>query len=117
MKSDLITLIGKAPLPTDFGSWTYTIFKENSSGKIHTVLVHKRLEDIRNNPNNVLVRIHSSCASSELFHASNCECREELEEVMKRIRKEGRGIIVYLDQEGAGMWKNYTSKICERTLW
>jgi GTP cyclohydrolase II/3,4-dihydroxy 2-butanone 4-phosphate synthase/GTP cyclohydrolase II len=46
--------------------------------------------------------VHSACASSELFHATNCECREELEESMKRIRKEGKGVLIYLDQEGAG---------------
>ncbi len=97
-----IKLIGETPLPTEFGGWTYIVFEEVKTHKLHTLIVHKRLADITKHPNNVLVRIHSACASSELFHANNCECREELEEAMKRIKRNGRGIIVYLDQEGAG---------------
>lgn len=97
-----IKLIGETPLPTEFGGWTYLVFEDLKTYKFHTLLVYKRLADIAKHPNNVLVRIHSACASSELFHANNCECREELEEGMKRIKRNGRGIIVYLDHEGAG---------------
>ncbi len=95
-------LIGQTPLPTDFGGWTYMVFDEAKTNKKHTLMVYKTPGDIKRHPRDVLVRVHSSCATSELFHANNCECREELEEAMKRIRKEGRGVIVYLDQEGAG---------------
>ncbi len=94
--------MGETPLPTEFGGWTYVVFEDAKTHKLHTLMVHKRLSDIAKNPNDVLVRVHSACASSELFHANNCECREELEESMRRIKRNGRGIVVYLDQEGAG---------------
>ena len=79
------------------------IFSENGvPNRVHTAVVYGPNTRELKSGRNVLTRVHSACATSELFHASNCECREELEEAMRRIRKEGRGIIVYLDQEGAG---------------
>lgn len=78
------------------------VFEDTKTHKLHTLMIHKRPEDIAKHPDGVLVRVHSACASSELFHANNCECREELEEGMKRIKRNGMGIVVYLDHEGAG---------------
>lgn len=98
----MLNIIGSTPLPTEFGDWTYSVFFDDAERKYHTMMIHKRPEDIKSHPEDVLVRVHSSCATSELFHAVNCECREELEEAMKRIQDEGRGILIYLDQEGGG---------------
>ncbi len=98
----MLKLIGETPLPTDLGGWTYMVFRDSADGRQHTMMVYRKPSDIKAHPNGVLVRVHSSCATSELFHANNCECREELDEAMRRIRREGRGVLVYLDQEGAG---------------
>ena len=98
-----VRLAGETPLPTEYGGWTYRVFEEPSSGKFHAMMVYGDAGKYSASDwKDVLVRVHSACASSELFHATNCECREELEEAMKRIRKEGKGVIIYLDQEGAG---------------
>ncbi|HVC58659.1 MAG TPA: GTP cyclohydrolase II [Candidatus Acidoferrales bacterium] len=99
----LVRLLAQTPLHTDFGDWTYMVFGDYATGKMHTVMVYGEVKGNRlKNSDKIIVRVHSSCATSEIFHSTNCECREELEEAMRRIRKAGRGIIVYLDQEGAG---------------
>lgn len=100
----MIEELGRAPLPTEFGDWTYVVFEDLVLGKEHEMLV------FGNSPKgasckkagDILVRMHSSCHTSEIFRAINCECREQLHEAMKLIQQEGQGIIVYLDQEGRG---------------
>ncbi len=79
------------------------VFSENGvPNRFHTAVIYGPTTREIKSGRNVLTRVHSACATSELFHASNCECREELEEAMRRIRREGKGILIYLDQEGAG---------------
>ncbi len=96
-------LLASTPLHTQFGNWTYLIFGDYTTGALHSALVYG---DYKNGSlgdgKNVLVRVHSKCETSELFHATNCECREELDKAMRQIRRKGRGVLVYLDQEGAG---------------
>jgi len=102
-KMSLVKLLAKTPLHTEFGDWTYMVFGDYPTGKMHTMMVYGQVKGRRlDNAKDIMVRVHSSCATSELFHSTNCECRQELEEAMRRIRKSGSGIIVYLDQEGAG---------------
>ncbi len=98
-----VELLNSTPLPTDYGDWTYLVFGDYTTGREQTMMIYgdfKRgsIGDGRG----VIVRIHSACATSEVFHSNNCECREELIEAMKRIKRAGRGIIVYLYQEGGG---------------
>jgi 3,4-dihydroxy 2-butanone 4-phosphate synthase/GTP cyclohydrolase II len=98
-----IRLLAQTPIPTEYGGWEYIVFSENGvPNRFHTAVVYGPTAKELKSGRNVLARVHSACATSELFHASNCECREELEEAMRRIRKEGKGVLVYLDQEGAG---------------
>ena len=102
-KMHLVEMLAQTPLHTKFGDWTYMVFGEYASGKLHTAMVYGRANGKKmRDGSEVLVRVHSSCATSELFHATNCECREELDEAMRRIRRNRGGIIIYLDQEGAG---------------
>lgn len=100
----IVEELGRAPLPTEFGDWTYIVFGDLANGGQHEVLVfsdtpkgalYERLD-------NILVRVHSSCHTSEIFHAINCECRQQLHTSMNLIKQEGTGIIIYLDQEGRG---------------
>lgn len=98
----LVEELGKAPLPTEFGDWTYFAFGY-TSGTHHEMLVFGDIEEGSiGDGEDVLVRMHSSCRTNETFHAVNCECRKELHEAMRLIQVEGKGIIVYLEQEGRG---------------
>lgn len=91
----MIREIGRAPIPTKYGSWTYVAFSHRD--KKHTaVFLGERPTD------RCLVRVHSSCATSELFGAVNCDCREQLDAAMMLMHQEGAGVVVYLDQEGRG---------------
>lgn len=99
----MIEEFGRAPLPTEFGDWTYIIYGDWTDGHHHEMLVFGDItEDVLDNGQDVLVRMHSSCRTNETFHAVNCECRKELHEAMQLIQNEGRGIILYLEQEGRG---------------
>lgn len=94
---------GRAPLPTEFGDWTYVVFGDKTTGFHHEALVFGNLsQDAVSGGDNVLVRLHSACRTNEVYHAINCECRKELQEAMRMIKQEGRGIILYLEQEGRG---------------
>ncbi|MGC8710528.1 MAG: hypothetical protein ACP5RF_02890 [Candidatus Micrarchaeia archaeon] len=97
----IVELLASTPLPTEYGYWTYMVFGDYTTGEFHTAIVYG---DARKSikKEGMLLRVHSSCATSELFHATNCECREELEEALKRIRKNGKGLVIYMNQEGAG---------------
>ncbi len=102
----MIEEFGRAPLPTEFGDWTYINYGDWTSGKHHEVLVYGNIAEqsfaAEDATNAVLVRLHSSCRTNETFHAINCECRKELHHAMRAIQQEGRGIILYLEQEGRG---------------
>ncbi len=102
-KASTVKFLGSTPLNTEFGNWTYAIFGDYTNGRIHTAMMYgKTGKGLPKLKDGALIRMHSSCATSEIFHATNCECREELEEALSRIRKEGSGMLIYLDQEGAG---------------
>lgn len=99
----MIEELGRAPLPTEFGDYTYIVFGDYTTGQHHELLVFGNLvEGSLGDAEDVLVRVHSSCRTNEVWHAVNCECRKELEETMLMIQQEGRGAIVYLEQEGRG---------------
>ena len=92
-----------APLKTDYGDFTELVYGDRTTGDKHRVLVYG---DINNgaigNGEDLLVRAHSACWTSEVTNAVNCECREEKDEALRDIADEGRGIFVYLQQEGRG---------------
>src|SRR6266581_4404885 len=99
----LVEKLGEAPLPTDFGDWTYMAYGDYTSGAHHKLLVFGDFNDgSLGDGENVLVRMHSSCRTNETYHAINCECRKELHQAMSLIQQEGRGAIIYLEQEGRG---------------
>lgn len=99
----LVTKLGEAPLPTDYGDWTYLTFGDRTTGEHHDVLVFGNLADNSlGDGEDVLLRVHSACRTNEVFHSINCECREEMKQAMEKISQEGRGIIIYLEQEGRG---------------
>lgn len=86
-------------LPTDYGSFTITPFRQNSNGLEHVALVKGTWSE--NEP--ILVRVHSSCLTGDVFGSMRCDCGAQLHSAMQMIEKEGRGVIVYLNQEGRGI--------------
>ena len=86
-------------LPTAFGDFMLTPFRQLSNGLEHVVLVKGEWQ--ANEP--VLCRVHSSCMTGDIFGSMRCECGEQLHKAMQMVEKEGKGIIVYLNQEGRGI--------------
>ncbi len=86
-------------MPTAYGHFRLIPFREKDNGLEHIALIKGDVAD--GNP--VLVRVHSSCATGDIFGSMRCECGEQLHKAMELIEKEGRGAIVYLNQEGRGI--------------
>ena len=86
-------------LPTKFGDFMITTFQQKSNGLEHVALTKGNWE--KDEP--ILVRVHSSCATGDIFGSLRCECGEQLEEALKRIEKEGKGVLIYMNQEGRGI--------------
>ncbi len=86
-------------MPTQWGQFRLIPFKQKSNGLEHIALFKGNISD--GNP--VLVRVHSSCATGDIFGSMRCECGEQLHRSMELIEQEGRGVIVYLNQEGRGI--------------
>lgn len=86
-------------LPTHFGDFRIVPFKQKSNGAEHVALIKGTWEP--NEP--ILVRVHSSCMTGDIFGSLRCECGDQLHEAMKRINDAGKGIIVYMMQEGRGI--------------
>ena len=86
-------------LPTKYGEFHLIPFRQKSNGMEHVALIKGRWK--KNDP--ILVRVHSSCVTGDIFHSLRCDCGNQLHESMKMIQKEGRGILVYLNQEGRGI--------------
>lgn len=86
-------------LPTEYGEFQLTPFRELTTGLEHIVLVKGDWEE--NEP--ILCRVHSSCMTGDVFASRRCECGEQLHEAMRMIEKEGKGIVVYMNQEGRGI--------------
>ena len=86
-------------LPTEFGDFMLTPFRQLSNGLEHIVLVKGEWQP--NEP--ILCRVHSSCMTGDIFGSKRCECGEQLHKAMQMVDKEGKGLIVYLNQEGRGI--------------
>ena len=89
----------EADLPTAYGHFRIIPFRQKDNGLEHIALIKGDVED--GEP--VLVRMHSSCATGDIFASMRCECGEQLHRSMQMIEKEGRGAIIYLNQEGRGI--------------
>lgn len=86
-------------LPTKYGHFHLIPFKQKDNGLEHIALIKGNVKS--DEP--VLVRVHSSCATGDIFASQRCECGEQLHKAMEMIEKEGRGAIIYLSQEGRGI--------------
>jgi 3,4-dihydroxy 2-butanone 4-phosphate synthase/GTP cyclohydrolase II len=86
-------------MPTHYGHFKLTAFRQLSNEKEHIALV--KGEWTEDEP--VLVRVHSSCMTGDIFGSCRCECGEQLHRAMEMIEKEGKGVLVYMNQEGRGI--------------
>lgn len=88
-----------AHMPTEYGDFRITPYMQGSDEIEHIALVKGEWEE----GDSVLVRMHSSCLTGDVFGSCRCDCGSQLKESMKMIEKEGKGIVVYLNQEGRGI--------------
>ena len=86
-------------LPTEYGDFMLTPFRQLSNGLEHVVLVKGEWQT--DEP--ILCRVHSSCMTGDIFGSKRCECGEQLHKAMQMVEKEGKGMIIYLNQEGRGI--------------
>lgn len=89
----------KVHLPTRYGDFDLIPFKQKSNGSDHIALIKGKWS--REEP--VMVRVHSSCVTGDIFGSLKCDCGTQLHKAMEMIEKEGKGVLVYLNQEGRGI--------------
>jgi 3,4-dihydroxy 2-butanone 4-phosphate synthase/GTP cyclohydrolase II len=95
----LVEQISSVPFPTHIGEFNLKLFEDKVNGDHHVAIVKGdiKIED------DVLVRVHSQCLTGDIFGSLRCDCGSQLEGSLKMIEKEGKGILVYLRQEGRGI--------------
>jgi 3,4-dihydroxy 2-butanone 4-phosphate synthase / GTP cyclohydrolase II len=95
----LVSKIAQTHIPTDFGTWELHVYQSDIDDMHHVALVQG---DITADPA-PLVRAHSECLTGDVFGSHRCDCGEQLQEAMRMIQAEGRGVILYMRQEGRGI--------------
>lgn len=95
----LIQRVISVDMPTEDGDFDLVAFKQKDNGLEHVALVKGEWDE----DDEVLVRVHSSCLTGDVFGSCRCDCGEQLEKAMQLIEKEGKGVIVYMNQEGRGI--------------
>tara|TARA_Y100001960_G_scaffold318233_1_gene387705 strand:+ start:1289 stop:2488 length:1200 start_codon:yes stop_codon:yes gene_type:complete len=98
-KESIIKKVEKIKLPTKFGEFDLHMYDDIYNNKVHFGLTFGKI----NTKKPILIRVHSECLTGDIFHSLRCDCGSQLDFAMKKIVKEGSGIIVYLRQEGRGI--------------
>ncbi len=98
-KSSFIEQTEAVNMPTRFGSFRVVGFENKHTGEHHIAII----KGDRGDGENVLVRVHSECFTGDVLGSLRCDCRNQLQEALELIEKEGRGVVVYLRQEGRGI--------------
>ena len=86
-------------MPTDYGHFRLIPFRQKSTGLEHLALIKGEWKD--DEP--ILVRVHSSCMTGDILGSKRCDCGEQLHKAMQAIEKEGKGVVIYMQQEGRGI--------------
>jgi 3,4-dihydroxy 2-butanone 4-phosphate synthase/GTP cyclohydrolase II len=95
----LVERVVSTKLPTGFGDFVAVGYRSLVDSKHHMALVKGEIEGAED----VLVRVHSECLTGDVFHSLRCDCGEQLESALAMIEREGRGVLLYLSQEGRGI--------------
>ncbi len=95
----LVHPVATSRIPTPYGEFKITGYKNDVDSAEHVALVYGDVKDQRG----VLVRMHSKCLTGDVFGSGRCDCGWQLQSAMRMIAAEGRGVVVYLDQEGRGI--------------
>jgi 3,4-dihydroxy 2-butanone 4-phosphate synthase / GTP cyclohydrolase II len=95
----LVRRVAHAQLPTEHGDFEIYAYENVVDDLTHVALVRGEIGD----GTNVLVRVHSKCLTGDVFHSARCDCGAQLDTAMARIAEEGRGVLLYLNQEGRGI--------------
>jgi 3,4-dihydroxy 2-butanone 4-phosphate synthase/GTP cyclohydrolase II len=98
-REKLVEHIETVKMPTDYGDFDLHLYRSNLDGQHHLALVKGAVAGKKN----VLVRVHSECLTGDVFGSRRCDCGPQLHQAMKQIAKAGRGVIVYMRQEGRGI--------------
>jgi GTP cyclohydrolase II len=93
----MVELLAEARVPTEHGTFTMKVFRENATGLEHVAMV---MGDVTGS---ALVRVHSECMTGDVFGSLRCDCGPQLHFAMSEIGKQGSGAVVYLRQEGRGI--------------
>lgn len=86
-------------MPTEYGHFRLIPFRQKSNGMEHIALIKGEWEE--DEP--LLVRVHSSCVTGDIFHSKRCDCGDQLQRAMQMVEREGKGVVLYLNQEGRGI--------------
>jgi 3,4-dihydroxy 2-butanone 4-phosphate synthase / GTP cyclohydrolase II len=95
----MVERVTTVSMPTVYGDFTAVAFRERLTGKHHVALVRGDVDGVKN----VLVRVHSECLTGDVFHSLRCDCGEQLEQALRQIAAEDRGVLLYMAQEGRGI--------------
>lgn len=100
LNSDSIVIKGTmVKLPTEYGNFNLIPFIQKSNGLEHVAIIKGEWSE----DESVLVRVHSSCVTGDIFGSYRCDCGDQLHEAMRMVHKEGKGVVIYLNQEGRGI--------------
>lgn len=99
MKEHLVRFVAEAKLPSDHGEFVVKVFENTVDGKEHVAIVKGDV----NTGDPVLVRVHSECLTGDIFGSHRCDCGPQLHAALDRIEEEGRGVVLYMRQEGRGI--------------
>ena len=100
LKNESIIEVGEeVDMPTEYGHFKLIPFRQQSNGMEHMALVKGEWTP----DEEVLVRVHSSCATGDILGSKRCDCGEQLHKAMQMIEKEGKGVLIYMQQEGRGI--------------
>ena len=94
-----VNRVATAQLPTEYGSFEIHVYESPTDAQTHVALVHGPIGD----GEDLLARMHSSCLTGDVLHSARCDCGQQLQRAMQRIAVEGRGVVLYLNQEGRGI--------------
>jgi 3,4-dihydroxy 2-butanone 4-phosphate synthase/GTP cyclohydrolase II len=101
-REKLVERVVETFLPTEFGDFKLILYRDKIENNYHIALVKGDLK-LKDEKDSILVRVHSQCITGDIFHSKRCDCGKQLHKALQMIEKEGRGVLVYLPQEGRGI--------------